>query len=67
MTPCLTFSGSGGTAIFSSDLFKRRIELVKAYAVTEKHRIQVLYGLQCAVAKLSHPPSKQFLSVHQHY
>lgn len=49
-------SGSGASAIHNSDLFMRRLDLVKVYAVSEKHRIQVLYGLQCAVTKLFYSP-----------
>ena len=56
---CPPLTGTGGTAIFGAELFEKRMELVKRYtAISGEHRLEVLYALQCAVAKLAHPPSK---------
>ncbi len=47
--------GFGETGVINQELFDRRIEVVK----TQGHYgVAVLYGFQCSVAKLSHPPSK---------
>ena len=51
--------GSGSTAIFTSDLFEKRMELVKLYLKSDEQGLEVLYALQVAVAKLSHPPSNE--------
>lgn len=47
-------AGIGDKAIFTNDAFEKRLGLVKG----RHHSIEVLYGLQVAVTKLSHPPSE---------
>ena len=51
--------GSGSEAIFTSNLFEKRMELVKLYLKSDEQGLEVLYALQVAVAKLSHPPSNE--------
>lgn len=48
-------TGLGSSAIFDRDLFERRLEIVKEIHNSE-HGVEVLNGLQMAVAQLSHPP-----------
>ncbi len=55
---CYIYSGSGSSSIFNSSLFERRLEIVKDYS-KDRHGLEVLFGLQISVARLSHPPSKQ--------
>ena len=52
-----THTGSGSTAIFGQELFEKRMEIVKELKVAEQ-ALEVLYGLQIAVAELQHPPSE---------
>ena len=49
--------GSGTSAIFGRDLFEKRMEIVKETHNSD-HGMEVLNGLQVAVAGLSHPPSE---------
>jgi len=52
-----TVTGSGTSAVFEDECFKKRLMVLKKY-VDENQDLQmeVLYALQITVAKLEHPP-----------